>query len=236
MTDGQLLGRFLERPEPASQVAFEALVRRHGPMVLSLCRGVFATSMTPPTPSRRRFSSWPAEIEHPRSRPPGHMAGPGGQADRPAFPGRGVSSRRPRAATVPRRFNAAPAPVDSPDSRPRRWSAEVDRLPEADRLLLQLTYWQGKTYEEAAGLLSWPIGTVRSRLSRVRERLRRSLTRLGLAPTLGIAGPPAPAHETPAMQPAEVLILQTVRAATRHAEGFKRPSKPVVSRRRWPGW
>ena len=40
MTDGQLLGRFLERPDAASQVAFEALVRRHGPMVLSLCRGV----------------------------------------------------------------------------------------------------------------------------------------------------------------------------------------------------
>jgi RNA polymerase sigma-70 factor (ECF subfamily) len=98
--------------------------------------------------------------------------------------------------------------------------AEVDRLPELDRRLLQLTYWQGKTYEEAAAVLSWPIGTVRSRLSRVRDRLRGRLTRLGLAPVLAVTGSAGLVQEASATPPPEALILQTVRAATRSAGGI----------------
>jgi hypothetical protein len=40
MDDGQLLERFLSSPGAESEAAFEALVRRHGPKVLALCRGV----------------------------------------------------------------------------------------------------------------------------------------------------------------------------------------------------
>ena len=39
LTDAQLLDRFVQRDE-ASEWAFEALVERHGPMVLSVCRRV----------------------------------------------------------------------------------------------------------------------------------------------------------------------------------------------------
>src|SRR4051812_19423156 len=37
LTDGHLLGRFVARREPA---VFEAIVRRHGPMVWGVCRRV----------------------------------------------------------------------------------------------------------------------------------------------------------------------------------------------------
>ena len=61
LSDEQLLARFAGREDVASAVAFEALVRRHGPMVLATCRVRFETSMTPKKPSRPRFSSWPAK-------------------------------------------------------------------------------------------------------------------------------------------------------------------------------
>jgi RNA polymerase sigma factor (sigma-70 family) len=50
--------------------------------------------------------------------------------------------------------------------------AAVARLPGREREVLALCAWSGLSYEEAAIALSIPIGTVRSRLSRARARLR----------------------------------------------------------------
>ena len=40
MSDGQLLERFAAQSGADSEVAFEAIVRRHGPMVMGVCRRV----------------------------------------------------------------------------------------------------------------------------------------------------------------------------------------------------
>jgi DNA-directed RNA polymerase specialized sigma24 family protein len=40
LTDGQLLERFATRRDLGSELAFTALVERHGPMVLRACRGI----------------------------------------------------------------------------------------------------------------------------------------------------------------------------------------------------
>jgi RNA polymerase sigma factor (sigma-70 family) len=59
--------------------------------------------------------------------------------------------------------------------------AEVSRLPEKYRAAFVLCYLEGKTNEEAAALLDCPKGTILSRLSRARERLRDALARRGLS-------------------------------------------------------
>lgn len=51
----------------------------------------------------------------------------------------------------------------------------LKRLPEEFRLALLLVDVEGLTYEEAAGSLECPVGTVRSRLARARKALFESL-------------------------------------------------------------
>ena len=58
---------------------------------------------------------------------------------------------------------------------------EVRRLPDKYRIPVILSYLEGKTNEEVAELLQWPVGTVKGRLSRARALLRSRLTRRGMA-------------------------------------------------------
>jgi len=63
----------------------------------------------------------------------------------------------------------------------RAWGAGVDleaalgRLPETARAVVLLVDVEGLSYEEASKALDWPVGTVRSRLSRARNRLASEL-------------------------------------------------------------
>ena len=63
---------------------------------------------------------------------------------------------------------------------------EIERLPERFRSPLILCDLEGRSHEQAARHLGWPVGTVKSRQSRGRERLRDRLRRRGLAPDAGV--------------------------------------------------
>jgi RNA polymerase sigma factor (sigma-70 family) len=95
---------------------------------------------------------------------------------------------------------------------------ELDRLPEKYRLPLILCYLQGKTHVEAARELGWPSGSMSSRLTRAREKLRRRLARRGLTITsallLMLLRDQAYGSELSA-----ALIEHTTRAATACAGG-----------------
>jgi RNA polymerase sigma-70 factor (ECF subfamily) len=52
---------------------------------------------------------------------------------------------------------------------------ELAALARTDRALVVLRYWEGYTYDECAALLEVPVGTVKSRLSRLLRKLRVSL-------------------------------------------------------------
>jgi RNA polymerase sigma factor (sigma-70 family) len=64
--------------------------------------------------------------------------------------------------------------LDAAASGPRL-AAALARLPAHQREVLLLVAWGGLGYEEVAGALDVPVGTVRSRLSRARERVRREI-------------------------------------------------------------
>ncbi|MDI6860550.1 MAG: sigma-70 family RNA polymerase sigma factor [Caldisericia bacterium] len=51
----------------------------------------------------------------------------------------------------------------------------LNRLKEFDRLIIELREVNNLTYEEMSQILSLPIGTIKSRLFRARERLKREI-------------------------------------------------------------
>jgi Skp family chaperone for outer membrane proteins len=97
---------------------------------------------------------------------------------------------------------------------------ELDRLPERCRVPVVLCDLEGLTHEQAARRLSWPIGTVKSRLMSGRERLRARLVRRGVAPAVtGMKTTMAmPERSALAVVPAR-LVKATAEAARRIAAG-----------------
>ncbi len=63
----------------------------------------------------------------------------------------------------------------------RPLAAALARLPAAHRNALLLVAWGDLSYEQAAASLGVPVGTVRSRISRARARLRQALTESGIS-------------------------------------------------------
>ena len=107
---------------------------------------------------------------------------------------------------------------------------EVRRLPEKYRAVVALCYWEGLTQEQAATRLGCPLGTVRSRLARARDRLHRRLTRRGIAPLAGLVAAALEATSAEAARLSLVpspLIRSTVTAGTQIVAG--RAINDVVS-------
>ena len=56
-------------------------------------------------------------------------------------------------------------------------AALLAQLPDKHRQVLTLFYMEGKSYEEVARLLDWPMGTVKTYLHRARKQLAAAATR-----------------------------------------------------------
>lgn len=94
-----------------------------------------------------------------------------------------VRARRREAALVDRlaRTRDVAAVVDAapqfPDVLPDGLRNSLDKLGRADREVLNLAIVAELSYEEIANALGVPVGTVRSRLSRAKARLRSVMSR-----------------------------------------------------------
>jgi RNA polymerase sigma factor (sigma-70 family) len=177
LTDGQLLGHYIEQRDDA---AFEALVRRHGPMVLGVCRRILGNPHDADDAFQAAFL---VLVRKASSVVPRDMIANWlhGVARQTAVKARAMSARRHRREQSFAQLSDAAVPRDEPD---RDWQAlldeELSRLPEKYRAPIVLCDLEGKTQKDAARQLGWPVGTVSGRLSRARAILAVRLRRRGV--------------------------------------------------------
>ncbi len=187
LTDGQLLERFATDGGDAAEQAFSALVERHGPMVLRVCRGV----LVDPHDTQDAFqATFLVLVKKARKLWVRDSLGPWLHqvAFRTASDARKSAARRRRHEQLASKFGKETY-SEMEDDLGRMLHEEIERLPELFRAPLVLCDLEGRTHEQAARHLGWPIGTVKSRQSRGRERLRQRLLRRGLGPNAGLFGP-----------------------------------------------
>ena len=224
MSDGQLLARFAAHRDELAEIAFAALVRRHGPMVWRVCRQILGDWHTAEDAFQATFlilARRAGSIRRPDLL--GHWLY--GVALRTAREARMRDHRRrrresPGAETIGKEPISEAGPPESPLVTREAIEAlheELSRLPERYRVPVVLCELEGLTYQEAALRLRCPVGTIGVRLSRARERLRVGLTRRGLAPSAGLLGALFGAEASSAWVPPVLLIEATVRAASRFA-------------------
>jgi RNA polymerase sigma factor (sigma-70 family) len=179
LSDSQLLARYAaSRDGPA----FEALVARHGPMVVATCRAILKHDHDIEDAFQATFLVLARKAGSVRA---GDALG--GWLHRVAYR---VAVRAKSEAEQRRRLESEIAAMDiSETTRPgleldlRSILHEaIDRLPERERLSVVLCDLEGLTYEQAASRLHWTVPTLCYRLARARKRLRDRLTRIGVAP------------------------------------------------------
>jgi RNA polymerase sigma factor (sigma-70 family) len=205
LSDSQLLEGFITRRDEAS---FAALVRRHGPMVLGVCRRVLGNHHDAEDALQATFLVLARKAVSLRSRERvGNWLH--GVAYRTALRAKAMTARR--RAHEQRAKELARPEVQLDDG----WQEmlplldqELDRLPERYRVAVVLCDLEGVTRREAARRLSLPEGRLSSQLTRGRKLLARRLARYGLAPAVA-----APACVT------STLAASMARAAVRVAGG-----------------
>jgi RNA polymerase sigma factor (sigma-70 family) len=214
LTDGQLLERFLAAREEA---AFEELLRRHGPMVLGVCRRVLSGLHDAEDAFQATFL---VLVRKGASVVARESVGNWlyGVAYRTAQKARAASARRQAKEKKMARPEALPEPDD-------RWGAlrplidqELSRLPDKYRAPIVLCDLEGQTRKEAARRLGCPEGTISGRLARARLMLGKRLARHGLALPAGAVTLALAQNAASASVPA-LLTGSTIRAAVLVAAG-----------------
>lgn len=205
LSDGQLLERFATGPGEPAELAFAVLVERHGPMVLRVCRAVLPDSHDALDAFQGTFL---VLVKKARSLWVRDSLGPWLHqvAYRTARRARVSIARRRRLERLASRPEQAP-PLRDHD-RDRALHEEINRLADRLRAVVVLCDLEGRTHEQAARHLGWPVGTVKSRLTRARQRLADRLRLRGLGPVGPFVALPVPVPLLDATASASVPFLR----------------------------
>jgi RNA polymerase sigma factor (sigma-70 family) len=224
VTDAQLLESFLRHEDGA----FEALLRRHGAMVLGVCRRVLGNRHDAEDAFQATFLVLVRKAASVRQR---SLLGNWlyGVAYRTALAARIAALRRRAKEATMRNMSRTQAAADDGwrDLQPLL-DQELNRLPDKYRVPIVLCDLEGKTRKEAARQLGWPEGTVSGRLARARTLLARRLTRHGLSLSAsGLAL--ALAQNTASAGVPTGLAISTIKAVTALQAGQAAVSVQVVA-------
>jgi RNA polymerase sigma factor (sigma-70 family) len=208
-----LLERVARRDADEAEEAFAVLIERHGRMVLGVCRRMLGRHGDVEDAFQATFLVLVRRVAAVRI---ADSLGPWlyGVSRRVAARARREAARR-RTWGVP---GGEDGTVPATDPGHAEWLAildeEIGRLPE-QRDAIVLCDLEGVPHEEAARRFGCPVGTVESRLSRGRLRLRERLVRRGVAPTAAaLWAETAREASAGALGTLAVLIKQTGRFVT----------------------
>jgi RNA polymerase sigma factor (sigma-70 family) len=182
-TDRQLLEDFASRRDES---AFTALLSRHGPMVLRVCRHVLHHEQDAEDAFQAAFLVLARHAASVRRRDTlaGWLCG---VAYRTAMDAKRKAARRRTHEAKLRGRTPSAAPSPTWDDVQAVLDEEVQRLPGSLRSAFVLCVLDGKTVPAAAAELGAKEGTVSWRLARARQQLRQRLTRRGIELTAVLA-------------------------------------------------
>jgi RNA polymerase sigma factor (sigma-70 family) len=210
LADQELVQRYVTSKD---QAAFSCLVKRHGPMVLGICRKMLRHEQDAEDAFQATFLVLAKKGSTIRQR-----EAVGGWLYSVAY--RVASKLRAVQARRKVRENPLGDQVPARDGEDLSWRevqlavcAELDRLSEKYRGPLLLCCLQGKTRDEAAQQLGCGVGVLRGRLDRGRELLRARLQRRGLALSAALLSLGVAENASAAFLHAS-LFSSTVKAAT----------------------
>jgi RNA polymerase sigma factor (sigma-70 family) len=207
LTDGQLLERFADIRD---ELAFTALLNRHGPLVFGVCRRLLSNSHDAEDACQATFlvllrcadrldrerslASWLHTVAY-----------------RVALKARASAARRKVIEECHSTSNTTEF-SDEPERRDLRQvlDEELNGLPAKYRAALILCALEGKTHQEAARELGFPTGSMSRMIARGHELLRGRLTRRGLTLSAGLLVPLLASNAravTPALVEGALAIL-----------------------------
>jgi RNA polymerase sigma factor (sigma-70 family) len=208
--DGQLLARFAAAGD---QVAFEVLVRRHGSLVLSVCRRLLGDGPDVDDVFQATFLvlARKAGAIRKQASVASWLYGVALRLARRLQLQRGRRRQREQATdTLGHIAENRPMHVDPSTRASLRelgtlLDEELVRLPAKYREAVVLCHLEGLSTSEAATLLGWSLGTLKSRVKRGREMIRSRLVERGVTMSVGALAVALAEQTASAALPARLL-------------------------------